>query len=401
VSKTDELIRLEGVGKSYGMKATPWQRLQSLFYGSLTDTEQWALRNVSFSLSRGHCLGLVGDNGAGKSTLLKLIAGTIRPTSGLLQRKGRLTAILELGAGFHPEFTGRQNILFGGALIGIDGAQMRLLLDEILEFSELGDAIDRPVKTYSSGMVVRLAFALVTAVEPDILIIDEALAVGDQHFQRKCQERIDLFRQHGCTILFCSHSMYHIRHICDMALWIDKGAPRAFGPTENVLAAYETHLRNLNAATQAPASGEATDEAAKRQQNSDLARLTGVSIAGLGDGTPPLLVAKDLVITLTAIAPSGETPHMAAMIERADKVCVTAVGTMVEGVVPRSVGENQWEITLTFPQVPLYSGEYLLTAFLFDHSGTLVYEQWTDCKRFMVVYPTREIGIVRLPHTWS
>lgn len=395
------IIVANGLGKAYSVHASSWRRLCSLFAGAPGVDEQWALRDVSFSLKRGQCLGVVGDNGAGKSTLLKLIAGTLRPSAGTIVRRGRLTAILELGAGFHPEFTGRQNLYFGGALIGIGEEQMRGLEEEVTAFSELADAIDRPVKTYSSGMTVRLAFALVTAVEPEILVIDEALAVGDQHFQRKCLERIDAFRKNGCTILFCSHSLYHVRQLCDVALWIDKGQTRACGPTEYVLAAYETHVRNLNAADHvgsvdtSAASGKVSGRAA------NAARLLAVDVIGLGAGAPPVLEAEDLVVRVTADVPSGEQPSLAIMLERADKVCITAIGTHADGIAPNHLGNGQWQATATFPGLPLYSGEYVVSAFLFDASGTLVYEQWLDCQRFMLVYPTLEVGLVRLRHTWS
>jgi len=314
---------------------------------------------------------------------------------------GRLTAILELGAGFHPEFTGRQNLYFGGALIGIPEAQMRLLEAEIIAFAELESAIDRPVKTYSSGMAMRLAFALITGVEPEVLIIDEALAVGDQHFQRKCAERIEAFRNHGCTILFCSHSLFHVRHLCDACLWLDQGRMRALGPTENVLAAYETHVRNLNAGgrEEVARTGEvATPPPAER--TGDLRKLVSVEVAGLGEGTPPLLTSKDLSVTITAYAPGSERPNVAMMLERADRVCVTSAGTDGD-FKPVPVGEGLWRATVTFHDLQLYSGEYLVNAFLFNPSGLVVYEQWLDCQRFMVVRPTREIGLVRLPHTWS
>ena len=204
VHEAKVVLRAEDLGKEYRLYDSPRQRLAALLTGKASHRSQWALRGVSFELRRGQCLGVVGDNGAGKSTLLKLVAGTLKPSVGSLQQSGRVTAILELGAGFHPEFSGRDNLFFGGSLIGIGQAEMQALQASIIEFSELGEAIDRPVKTYSSGMVVRLAFALVTAVEPDVLIVDEALAVGDQHFQKKCIERIEVFRNNGCTILFCS-----------------------------------------------------------------------------------------------------------------------------------------------------------------------------------------------------
>ena len=399
---SDNIIQASGLGKAYGAYRSSWQRLKSLFLGPPNIADQWALREVSFGLERGQCLGLVGDNGAGKSTLLKLITGTLRPSAGSLSRSGRLTAILELGAGFHPEFTGRENLYFGGALIGIAEARMRELEAEIIAFSELAAAIDRPVKTYSSGMVVRLAFALITAVEPDILIIDEALAVGDQHFQRKCVERIEAFRKNGCTILFCSHSLYHVRQLCDVALWLDAGRARAFGPTELVLASYETHVRNLNAAQHPAATVESPGvPVAQAVPAPEQARLVSVEVAGLGEGDPPVLEELDLSVTVTASAPSGEQPNLAVMLERADKVCVSAVGTHADGVSPAGLGEGLWRSTVTFPALPLYSGEYVISAFLFDRTGTLVYEQWLDCRRFMVVFPTLEVGLVRLPHTWS
>ncbi len=238
-------LRLVGVGKEYRLYDSPRARLKALLTGRALHRSHWALQDVSLELARGQCLGVVGHNGAGKSTLLKLICGTLQPSQGRVERSGRVTAILELGAGFHPDFTGRQNLYFGGSLIGISHPQMAELEASVLAFAEIGEAIDRPVKTYSSGMVVRLAFALVTALEPDLLIIDEALAVGDQHFQKKCIERIQSFRDHGCTILFCSHSPYHVRHLCDVALWLDHGRMMEFGSTEAVLGAYEKHSRLL------------------------------------------------------------------------------------------------------------------------------------------------------------
>ena len=237
---TLEVVQL---GKEYRLYDSPRQRLKALVTGRDIHRSHWALRDVSFALHRGQCLGVIGDNGAGKSSLLKLLAGTLQPSTGTVRRSGRVTAILELGAGFHPDFTGRQNLYFGGSLIGISAAEMARLEPEIIAFSELGEAMDRPVKTYSSGMTVRLAFALVTAVEPQLLIIDEALAVGDQHFQKKCVERIESFRNNGCTILFCSHSLYHVQQLCDTTLWLKGGKVQAYGPTPEVLAAYGVHVR--------------------------------------------------------------------------------------------------------------------------------------------------------------
>jgi lipopolysaccharide transport system ATP-binding protein len=398
------VLEVTSLGKRYTLYDSPAARMKALLTGREAGRTHWALADVSFSLKRGQCLGVVGDNGAGKSTLLKLVTGTLQPTTGHIVREGRLTAILELGAGFHPEFTGRENLFFAGALIGIPEPKMKDLAPEIIAFAELESSIDWPVKTFSSGMVVRLAFALVTALEPDILVIDEALAVGDQHFQRKCLERIQAFRERGCTILFCSHSLYHVRQLCDLAVWLDHGRMRACGYTEIVLAGYEMHIRHQNAGEHGGLSAAAAP-VPRVAQRGDLAKLMSVEVSGLGEslgaGAPPLLKAADLSVTVTAQMPDGEQPHLAVMLERADKVCITAVGTHADGVKPVCLGDGLWRSTVVFPGLPLYSGEYMVSAFLFDTTGTLVYEQWLDCKRFMVVFPTLEVGLVRLPHTWS
>ncbi|RYH62792.1 MAG: ABC transporter ATP-binding protein, partial [Alcaligenaceae bacterium] len=347
-ASSDAVLKVVGVSKEYKLYPTPRSRLRALLTGKATHRSHWALRDVSFELRRGQCIGVVGDNGAGKSSLLKLLAGTLQPSTGSIQRVGRVTAILELGAGFHPDFSGRDNLYFGGSLIGIDHDEMARLEPEIIEFCELGEALDRPVKTYSSGMAVRLAFALVTAVQPDVLIIDEALAVGDQHFQKKCIERIMAFRNSGCTILFCSHSPYHIRHLCDSAIWLKAGHVQQFGPTEPVLAAYDQYTRERQAleqgavdAASAPAALSVSSETPFAQQasageessapavpgpeqqiaavNGGSACLLSVDVKNLAesqDGQPALLQSQDLVVTITARGRGTERPHIGFMIEQ-------------------------------------------------------------------------------------
>jgi lipopolysaccharide transport system ATP-binding protein len=398
---SDAILSVSTLGKAYSIYDSPRARLRALMSRKANGATHWALNELSFQLEKGQCLGVVGDNGAGKSTLLKLIAGTLQPTVGSVVRNGRLTAILELGAGFHPEFTGRENLYFGGALIGIEEAEMRALEASIIAFAELEAAIDRPVKTYSSGMTVRLAFALVTAVEPDILIIDEALAVGDQHFQKKCVERIESFRRNGSTILFCSHSLYHVRQLCDLTLWLDNGQARGFGPTEIVLSNYEAHVRALDQGKPETPAAKTDVPYVPRQVPRGRAGLSTVDIAGLDEAVPPMLGTKDLVITVTAYAPEGETPHIAIMLERSDGVCITAVGTHADHTTPVLQSDGSWRSTLTFPEIPLYSGEYVVSAYLFDSLGVVIYDEWRACRRFTHAFKTLEIGMVRLPHFWQ
>ena len=406
-------LRLAGVGKEYKLYDSPRARLKSLLTGRALHRSHWALQGVSLELARGQCLGVVGSNGAGKSTLLKLITGTLQPSCGQLARSGRVTAILELGAGFHPEFTGRQNLYFGGSLIGIPAEQMRALEPEVLAFAEIGEAIDRPVKTYSSGMTVRLAFALVTAVEPDLLIIDEALAVGDQHFQKKCVERIEQFRRNGCTILFCSHSPYHIRHLCDVAMWLDAGRVMEFGPTEAVLGAYEKHSRLLDAAgSAAPAAVSAAPSPAAPplpyERGPGSAMILSCELAGLTEpdadnapGAPRVLQARDLVATIVVRGQGEERPNIGFMIEQDRGVGITSLATHEEGAAPTPLGDRTWRSVLTFPDLPLHTGDYVISVFLFDESGLVTYDLWFKFMTFRFVSPTLMPGLVRLPHTWS
>ena len=402
------VLEVSGLGKEDRLYPSARSRLKALLTGRSHHQSHWALRDVSFALQRGQCLGVIGNNGAGKSSLLKLMAGTMQPTTGRMARIGRVTAILELGAGFHPDFTGRDNLYFGGSLIGIDSQAMRGLEDSIIAFSELGAAIDRPVKTYSSGMAVRLAFALVTAIEPDVLILDEALAVGDQHFQKKCVERIDVFRRNGCTILFCSHSLYHVRQLCDVALWLDAGRQRAFGDTEGVLASYEAYVR-----AQDPAGGSADAAAAVLDTPAHAPRTAGQPLPGQAgivsvqvealDGTTPvpLLQSPDLVVTVVAQAPAGECPSIGIMLEQAHGVGITSLTTHNDGVQPQPLGNGLWQARLRCPDLPLHTGEYVLSVYLFDSQGLVVYEEWMRCALFKHRHPLSMPGLVRLPHHWE
>lgn len=410
--KTDSVLELINVGKKYARHATPRERFWSLLWGDIMHDAQWVLQDVSFALERGQCMGVVGNNGAGKSSLLKLIAGTLAPSEGSIRCNGRITAILELGAGFHPDFSGRENLRFGGRLIGISEQDIARLEDDIIAFSELQEAIDRPVKSYSSGMVVRLAFALITAVEPDVLIIDEALAVGDQHFQKRCIERIEQFRRNGCTILFCSHSLYHVRHLCNRALWLDKGKVRNFGDTDSVISDYEAHIR-LQELAPGTVPGVPTTQKSEYPPVQDIqeasirqasvlpghASLLSVSIDHLEQGAPPILNAADLVIRIRASA-TDEQPSIGIMLEQYQGPGITSVATHADRAAPTRDADGNWASTLTFPNLPLHSGDYVLSAYLFNSNGMVVCDQWLHFQAFKWNSPSLTPGLVRLPHFW-
>ncbi|OKH37063.1 ABC transporter ATP-binding protein [[Phormidium ambiguum] IAM M-71] len=236
---TEIVISLQNVSKCFKRYARPVDRLKELLLPGKTQCQEfWALRNLNLEVPKGQTLGIVGRNGSGKSTLLQIIVGTLTPTSGQVNINGRVAALLELGSGFNPEFTGRQNVFFNGQLMGLSPKEIAERFDDIAAFADIGDFIDHPVKTYSSGMFVRLAFAVATSVEPDILIVDEALSVGDEAFQRKCYARIQSIRARGGTILFVSHSASAVIDICDAAILMDRGEKLLFHHPKFVLDKY-------------------------------------------------------------------------------------------------------------------------------------------------------------------
>lgn len=238
------LIDVRNLSKCYHLYNTPHDRLFQIFSRGRKKyySDFWALKGVTLQIRRGEAIGIIGRNGAGKSTLLQMITGTLTPTSGEISVHGKIAALLQLGSGFNPDFTGRENVYLNGAILGFTRADIRKRFDEISAFADIGEYIDQPVKTYSSGMVMRLAFAVSTCLEPDILIVDEALAVGDVVFQRKCYSRLDEFIAAGGTLLFVSHSLELVKRICDKAIYLKNGEIRMQSTPAQVAAAYEFDL---------------------------------------------------------------------------------------------------------------------------------------------------------------
>ena len=237
---TAPAVEFSNVSKSYSIYAAPRDRLKELatFQRRSFHTEFWALRDVSFDVRRGETFCVVGENGSGKSTLLQICAGIMAPSSGTAVSHGRIAALLELGSGFNPEFSGRDNVYLNGAILGLSSKDMDRRLPEIEAFAEIGAFINQPVKTYSSGMVVRLAFAVAIHVDPEILLVDEALAVGDVYFRQRCMRKVHELRQRGVTILFVSHATGDVKALGDRAMWLEKGVMKALGKTDLVVAQY-------------------------------------------------------------------------------------------------------------------------------------------------------------------
>jgi lipopolysaccharide transport system ATP-binding protein len=245
---SDIAIRLTNVSKSFRRYAKPADRLKELFLpGSKRSPDFWALQDINLEIARGQTLGIIGQNGSGKSTLLQIIAGTMTPTTGKVEVNGRISALLELGSGFNPEFTGRQNVFFNGRLLGLSITEIEQRFDRITAFADIGDFIDQPVKTYSSGMFVRLAFAVAVNVDPEILIVDEALAVGDILFQRKCFRKLEEMAESGVTILFVSHDLNSVLNLCDRALVLDNHQITHIGKPHPITLAYSAMMAQREA----------------------------------------------------------------------------------------------------------------------------------------------------------
>ncbi len=238
------VIKVQGLGKAYKQYSSHWAKLVEWIVPGIKPKHQlkWIIKDINYTVKEGDAVGIIGINGAGKSTLLKMIAGTTRPTKGSIEISGEIAALLELGMGFHPDFTGRQNVIMAGQLLGISETELKALMPEIEAFAEIGDYIDQPVRVYSSGMQMRLAFSIATVKRPNVLIVDEALSVGDAYFQHKSFERIREFRQQGTTLLLVSHDKAAIQAICDRAILLDAGTIAMEGTPEQVMDFYNAMI---------------------------------------------------------------------------------------------------------------------------------------------------------------
>jgi len=247
ILESEPVIKIENASLRYYV---PRERIKSFkeyairrVQGKIVNEEFWALKDVSFTVNKGEVFGIIGENGAGKSTLLKMVARVLRPTSGRVWVKGNVAPLLSVGAGFHPELSGRENVFLNGTLLGFTQKQIEEKFASILEFSELESFIDAPIRTYSSGMVARLGFAVATDSKPDILIVDEVLAVGDEAFQAKCFERIETYQAEGMTTLLVTHNSGRIRQVCHQAVWLEKGMLKMFGPANQVVNGYVATIK--------------------------------------------------------------------------------------------------------------------------------------------------------------
>ncbi len=395
MSPMDIAVRAVNVSKNYDVYRRPIDRVVEFFTRRSRHDVFPALEGVSFEVEKGETIGIVGQNGAGKSTLLKLLCGVTRASSGRLETHGTIASILELGTGFHPEFSGRDNAALNAAILGLSGSEVRERLPAILEFSELGSFLDRPVKTYSSGMYMRLAFSVAVNVDPDILVIDEALAVGDGHFQKKCIEKIREFQQEGKTILFCSHSLYYISSICSRALWLDQGRAMRYGPSLDVVHEYETFLRERD--RERPASSHEVSEAGTPVR---LREIVVCDAAGLPRDR--FARGEDVHVRLRIESDVPKQPvHVLVGIHReADDLQCFTVGTHADGLAPLS-GRTEYEMTVRLQDLPLLRGEYSIIAYVGDEHAITVFDRRDVRPAFSMTGDRFEVGMISVDHRWE
>ncbi len=391
------------LGKAYRRYKKPADSLKELLFRKQYHEQFWALKEVDFHCEQGEVLGVVGDNGAGKSTLLKLLAGTIQPTHGELLVNGRVSAILELGSGFHPDYSGLENIHLGCAMLGLNAGQIAAKVDEIIEFSELADFIRQPVKSYSSGMFVRLAFAVVTSVDPDILVVDEALSVGDQHFQKKSMDRMMAFKQQGKALVFCSHNLYHVKELCNRAIWLDKGMVQAQGDSAEVIDQYNDHVRLQNRVS-VPVSQAANKPAdSGRPLTARLTEATLMDVKLDAGGDALYRTGDRFRVKVMAAKQSSldiEDVHIGIIIKRNDGVQCFGVSTLLDGVSLFVSGENELGVIYEIPDLSLLSGQYCLEIWLIDSTSAHVYDSMESCCHFKVRQPNTEVGVAYFQHQW-
>ena len=355
------------------------------------------LKGIYLSFLPGAKIGVLGLNGAGKSTLLKIVAGTTRATSGTVARTGTIASILELGMGFHPDFTGRENARMNAALLGLNGPEIRRRLPEIRDFAELGDFFDRPVRTYSSGMSLRLAFAVATHADAEVLIVDEALAVGDGYFQKKSIDRITDFHRRGGSLLFCSHALYYVALLCDEAIWLKNGAVAAQGPALPVVRAYEAFLQGKErvlAEDAAPAAPAATD-------GRKPARLTEVFVHD-GSGYPRTEFAAGETLAVE-VEFETEDPslsfHIRIGVDREDGVQTFAMDTRREPWAPLT-GQRRYRVRLVCPELPLAQGDFHVFVYLGDEKALHLHDARILKPGFSVVSSEYVVGLLSPRHVW-
>lgn len=402
------LITINDVSKRFALHTENQRSIQESFIRlfqrrqSTTEDYFWALRNVNITINAGDFIGVIGPNGSGKSTLLKLVTGIIEPSSGSAQVNGRMSSLLELGAGFHPDLTGRENIFLNASIYGLSTKEIKARLEQIIEFSELEEFIDMPVKHYSSGMYVRLGFAVAMHTDPDILLIDEVLAVGDAHFQNKCLDSVMRFHRRGGTLLLVSHGLGTIQNICNRAIWFDKGEVQADGEPIDVVMAYRNRVAEEENATATQV--ETSDITEEQRWGTGEIEITNVELFD-EVGKPCTVYNTGDMLTVHIHYQAAQripNPIFGIAVHHQNGAHVTGPNTQTAGLQIAAV-EGVGKVVYTIPSLPLLDGGYLLTIAATDYSGSIIYDYHDRYYAFRV-YPGRTLeqyGLVMLGGQWQ
>jgi ABC-type polysaccharide/polyol phosphate transport system ATPase subunit len=388
-------IRVDEVSRRFRVYPKDTRTLKELIVtrGRGRGEDVWALSGVSLAAQPGEAVGLVGRNGSGKTTLLKLIAGIIKPTRGTIAVGGRVASLLELGAGFHPEFTGRENVYLNGALYGLRRGQIRELMDEIVDFAGIGHYADLPVRTYSAGMYMRLGFAVAAHVDADVLLLDEIFAVGDEEFQRKCFGKISQFKQTGGTIVFVSHDASAVERLCERAVLLREGMVDFDGPTHEAILRYRSHL--------ARDRDPAERGAGLNEWGSGEARIVEVSLHGAdGDARVQFVGGEQLTIRLRVVADrSLPAPQLSYELREWGGALIAGGSVATASLGWDGAGEHVFRFEVD--ELPLGEGRFKLRFGLVSADGTHLYHWLDDALRLYVIPQEREAGLVRLEGRWS
>jgi lipopolysaccharide transport system ATP-binding protein len=389
-------IRLENVSRRFRVYPNEARTLKELVVNRrrARATDVWALRDVSLAVERGEAVGLIGRNGSGKTTLLKLVSGIIKPTSGSVHVGGRVGSLLELGAGFHPDFTGRENVYLNGSILGLKRQTVREHMDEIVAFAGLEQFVDLPVRTYSTGMVMRLGFAVAAHLQADVLLLDEVFAVGDEEFQRKCYGKIFEFKQGGGTIVFVSHDASAVERLCERAVLLRGGRLEFDGPTHDAIMRYHRML----AAERDPEERGA----GLREWGTGEARVADVELID-ADGEPRLqfLAGEPVSLRMRLVAEQELEPPRLLYEVRGESGLLVAVGALDTADV--GWGRSPGELPLRFDveRLVLAEGRFVVRLGLSDPASGRLYHQLDDAVRFLVYPDGEERGLVRLEGRWS
>jgi ABC-2 type transport system ATP-binding protein/lipopolysaccharide transport system ATP-binding protein len=393
-------IVADGLSKMFPLHRDRRTRLKELFIRGKAPAPQefWALRDASFTVPKGTTFGLVGQNGAGKSTALKVLAGIYRPTRGTVAVNGRVSALLELGAGFHGELTGRENVRLNGAILGLSGRQVAEAMDSIIEFAGIGDFIDEPVKVYSSGMFIRLGFAVAISLDPEILIIDEVIAVGDEEFQRRCFDYLFDLRKRGRTIVLVSHSLGLVNDLCDQAAWLDHGVVRQIGTAAEVTEAYVASVDDQE--IQARTTEPSTSESQVARTGSGEIRVTSLEVLdGTGLPSPVLITGHPCTFRLHYLA-SEPLNGLAFELGFVNEARATVSSPSSGRAGPLSTGSGAGYVDFGVEELLLQSGSYQIATSIVAHGH--VYDHTSEELVLRVRgRPDDEMGMMRMPGRWA